>query len=212
MCGRFALSPKTDSIEKLRPNIHVQKSAPIISSYNISPSQNIIIERPNINMTESFKWGFNFMNKLVFNSRIESIVDKPYFTNLFNNFRCIIFASGYYEWKLIGGKKIPHYIFLTNHDLFAFGGLWKKDGNTSVCSIITQPSINKIDNIHNRMPLILPKDLIDSYLNNAILNPKEISHIANTKINEELTYHRVSDKMNSSKYNEKDCFEPLSNL
>lgn len=107
------------------------------------------------------------------NARSETIFEKPSFRSSILEQRCLIPATGFFEWMDFGGKKYPHFIFLKNHPLFCFGGISSSwvDKTTGECinsfSIITteaNPLMKRIHNIKMRMPLIIPESHYTSWL------------------------------------------------
>jgi putative SOS response-associated peptidase YedK len=119
------------------------------------------------------------------NAKCEEIFEKPSWKNPILNRRCLIPATGFYEWKLEGKKKIPYFIFLPNQTLFYFGGIWDRWINNSTgetiesFSIITTPANTLMEEIHNtkkRMPLIISDHFANNWLENKT-NKFEISKL-----------------------------------
>jgi len=161
MCGRYYLLVKKENIMKkygiidnninysIRPEIFPSQKAPVIMNKNKKIS--------------TIKWGFSpsFTNKLIINARSETVAKKSIFKKSFSTQRCLIPASGFFEWKKENNKKIKYNIHIRNKDLFSFAGLYDKfreDGNSFLAfTILTTAASNKINDIHNRMPVILAK-------------------------------------------------------
>lgn len=142
--------------------------------YNIAPSTGIptIIQTPEgRRVLQLMHWGLipswakneSIGDKLI-NARGESIAEKPSFRAAFKRHRCVIPASGFYEWVQEGKVKQPYYISLKSDQPMAFAGLWETwrtpDGSSLESTCIVTTDANKIMNqIHNRMPVILePND------------------------------------------------------
>ncbi|GJM63948.1 SOS response-associated peptidase [Persicobacter diffluens] len=113
------------------------------------------------------------------NARSESIFEKASFRDSVGPQRCLIFATGFFEWKLVGKKKFPHFIYCKDQSIFAFGGIYQKspfseENNLSVTfSIVTTPANELMEDIHNtkkRMPLILPFDQTKAWLDQSLSN------------------------------------------
>lgn len=131
-------------------------------------------------------WGIKFNSSdklpLIFNSRIETINSKAYWKKLFINFRCLVPATGFLEWKTEGSKKIPQKISLINDDIFFFAGIFVGNPDGKLVSIITTEPNDFMKNIHRRMPVIFQtKDAID-YLKNEFdtayeLCSKDFNHL-----------------------------------
>jgi putative SOS response-associated peptidase YedK len=84
--------------------------------------------------------------------------------------RCLVLADGFYEWKRDGVRKQPFFFELPNGTPFAFAGLWDRwrDKTTGdavySCTLLTQPAAGTVASVHNRMPVVLPKRLYETWL------------------------------------------------
>jgi putative SOS response-associated peptidase YedK len=112
------------------------------------------------------------------NARSETLLEKPAFRTLLGNYRCLVIADGFYEWRLgPDGKKQPVYFQLADRESFGFAGLWthrideQTDERLETCTIITTRPNALVVPIHDRMPVILPRDLEDAWLDPEL--PKE---------------------------------------
>jgi len=169
MCGRytFTLSAKSlgEAFGLVPPGFAIK------DGYNIAPGHYIVIVRPEHGkrVADVAFWGLipswvedpNTAPKPI-NARAETLEEKSTFRTAFRRKRCIIPASGFYEWKAEGKEKQPFYIHPTEEKLFAFAGLmedWPGPNGevmVSACIITTEPN-EVMAQIHNRMPVILPK-------------------------------------------------------
>jgi putative SOS response-associated peptidase YedK len=177
MCGRYTLAGKPIDLEKqLRANLlHGAKVEP---SYNISPGMEVLAvtsDQPDV--IRAITWGLRpYWTKpgekpqLLVNAREESLLEKPGFRKYMHQ-RCLIPASGFYEWKQSGNLKQPYYISLPNEPVFCFAGIWEQsinhDGSKkdSVAIITTTPN-RLMEGIHNRMPVILKRENYEHWLSN----------------------------------------------
>lgn len=134
-----------------------------VKSKNIAPNDIIISVSKSEQMFDigSSVWGIKFDNRkdspLIFNSRIETIVEKKFWSNLFAKRRCLIPATAFYEWKEINKVKIPHKISLKEEDFFFIASISAVIEDVPFASMITTIPNSTIKNIHNRMPVILSK-------------------------------------------------------
>ena len=176
MCGRFVL---VTDFNKIVHHFNIQNVlAEIKTGWNISPGQHIaaVIQQDGQNIIESYLWGLipswakdpSIGHKLI-NTRAETIDKKPSFRSAFKKRRCIIIVDGFYEWKTDGKKKIPLYFHFKSGEPFGLAGLhesWispdQKQVNT--CTIITTDANSLISSIHDRMPVIIPKELEQTWL------------------------------------------------
>ena len=96
---------------------------------------------------------------LLINARAETLADKPAFAGACRDRRCLIVASGFFEWtKATDGARLPWYIRRRDGAPIAFGGIWQGWGNDAMrdtCAIVTTPANAQLSAIHHRMPLIL---------------------------------------------------------
>jgi putative SOS response-associated peptidase YedK len=112
------------------------------------------------------------------NSRVETVDTKPAFRSAFKKRRCLIRADGFYEWRRL--DKVPHYVTLKSGELMAFAGLWETwkpaDGDTwtESCTICTTDANGMMGELHDRMPVILPRHAVDHWLDPSVTAPDEI--------------------------------------
>jgi putative SOS response-associated peptidase YedK len=164
MCGRFANKGKQRDIENEFKVGRLNKVS-FESRYNIAPAQMIdaVLESDAERVLTELKWGLipswakddSIGDKLI-NARAETLSEKPSFKNAFKSRRCIIPASGFYEWKKGAGGKQPYYFYLKEKDVFGFAGLWeewtdKESGEIiETCTIITTEANEVLEPVHNR--------------------------------------------------------------
>ena len=176
MCGRFESKPKAEGLLKqlkqLNIDLIVEKDDGL-KTVNIAPTENIIGIRKQEDkyLLSSYDWGIKFSKSspLIFNSRMETIIEKKFWLNTFNRNRCLIPMSAYYEWKKEGGKKVPYRIFLKTEDLFFVPALYyaNKENGLSASLLTTTPN-EFIKPIHHRMPIIFTYQNAVSFLINTI--------------------------------------------
>lgn len=215
MCGRFAMSAKTKDIEIFKNDLKIKPIAPLHRSFNVAPGQNIQGLKKDFQDFSNFNWGLvppwaDLSDKpmKIINARAETIKQKPAFKQLLDGKRCVIIASGYYEWQIVPNKKIPNFIFLKNEPVFAFAGLWNKlpnDGESATeecATIITCNSTDSISHIHSRMPVILTAENIEDWL-----SERKTEELLTPYRSEEIGFHRVSQFVNSPAHNSEKCIE-----
>lgn len=176
MCGRFS---QTKSKQDIKKRFNVKKVAEAVAPiFNISPDQNIpVILNESPEEVTLARWGLvpswskeEKSPYSMINARSETLLEKPAYKRLVKNRRCLVIADSFYEWKKIDGRKQPYRIMLKDDELFAFAGLWdvwEKEGKhiTSCTIITTAPASNKlVGAIHDRMPVILEKDMERDWL------------------------------------------------
>jgi putative SOS response-associated peptidase YedK len=133
MCGRFA---RIVSNKKLREKYRLKEMAELEPRYNIAPTQPVAVVRAadGGNELTLLRWGLipswskdaKIPYKLI-NARAETVAEKPSFRSAFKQRRCLIPASGFYEWQKQGtGGKQPYFISPREGELYSFAGLWER--------------------------------------------------------------------------------------
>jgi putative SOS response-associated peptidase YedK len=177
MCGRFTLTTNPEQLRAAFFGFTIPDE--LEPRYNIAPSQPVaVIPNDGKNQLDFFVWGLvpswakdpAIGNKMI-NARAETLSEKPSFRNAFRRRRCLIPADGFFEWRQEPGakRKTPMYIRLKSSQPFAFAGLWElwssPDGSKILsCSIITTQPNSLMQDIHNRMPVILPEEAFKAWL------------------------------------------------
>ena len=221
MCGRYSLG-KTGEISK-RYNVSNYKTL-FKPSYNISPGIKApVIIRQSPNRVVLMRWGLipfwakdiSIGYKMI-NARAEGIENKPAFRRPLRISRCLVPSDGFYEWKRLNleGKeeKYPWYIGLKDQEIFSFAGLfdkWSDAEGKEIYSytIITCEPNDLLEEIHNRMPVILKKEDEDKWLDKfTALN--DILKLLKTYPAEDLQSYPVSRRVNNPENDDKDLIKP----
>lgn len=224
MCGRNTLTENTKSIIK-DFSIDSWDSKQIIPQYNICPSSYtpVLISKNNTRIVRDMKWGLipswssnSSIGNQMINARSESILEKPSFQNLVNKNRCIIFSSGYFEWKTLNNKKHPFYITKSTNKILPLAGLWttwksKKSELIHSYTIITGKAQSSLENIHHRMPIILKRNNIEKWINSEKYNFPAVQKFLKPH-SSDLIFHNVSTLVNSTKNNSKKCILKINDL
>ncbi len=199
MCGRFNLNSKINELIKRYKLAGIEFE--IKPRFNIAPTQAInVIIQSDTPALKQMRWGLipswakeGKAKFTMFNTRTESILEKPYFKGLLRHKRCLIPATGFYEWKHVGKEKMPYNILTTDQKIFSFAGLY--DGETT--SIITTEANSFMKKIHDRMPVILkPKDE-SIWLNET--DDEKLTNLLYQYPAGKLTMYQVSQRVNSNK-------------
>lgn len=165
MCGRYALHASPEVVALQFGLASVPSFSP---RYNIAPAAQVLIVRDDGGRRAAamVKWGLvprwakdPSLGARMNNARAETVAEKPSFREAFRRRRCLIPASGFYEWKLEGRLKQPYYIHPAAGELFAFAGLWERwegpGGPLETCAVITTEPNAVMAPIHERMPVIV---------------------------------------------------------
>ena len=159
MCGRYALHANPEVVRLQFGLASVPEFAP---RYNVCPGTPILAVRGSPARAALLPWGSKPPN-----ARGETVAEKPLFASAFRGFRCLVPASGFYEWKTVAGRKQPYYVFPEEAPLFGLAGmvlLWK--GERSIALITTAPN-ELMRRIHDRMPVILAREDYGAWLDPA---------------------------------------------
>jgi putative SOS response-associated peptidase YedK len=170
MCGRFVLLTDLSTIVEY---FQIDDAAcDYQSGGNISPGQQVttIVREKGRNRLVDCQWGLipawakdPAIGNRMFNARAETVAEKPSFARAFQKRRCLIAADGFYEWQKIDKERRPFRFSLKSGRPFGFAGLyetWTAPDKTPVrtCTIITTEANELIRPIHDRMPVIVPRD------------------------------------------------------
>ncbi|MFB4168519.1 SOS response-associated peptidase [Virgibacillus sp. JSM 102003] len=221
MCGRYTLL--ADELEILKEFDIEQAIDSYQPSYNIAPGQNVlaIIHDGNEKRAGYLRWGLvpswakdEKIGYKMINARSETAHEKPSFKNLMARKRCLIVADSFYEWKRDGKEKQPKRIQVDDRKLFAFAGLWDKwkqeDKELFTCTILTKEANDFMQDIHHRMPIILPKNKEDEWIASGKQHPNEIYQFLQAVEAEKLNAYNVASYVNTAKNNDAACIAPLA--
>jgi len=220
MCGRYTLSEPGDLFQELG----VEPPEDFQPRYNVAPTQTL----PAVRATAGgdgrelveLRWGLvpfwadepSIGNRMI-NARSETAAKKPAFRQAFRKRRCLLPADGFYEWAKEGGQKQPYHIFLEGHRPFTFAGLWEhwargEDVIESFTILTTDPAPD-IEHLHDRMPVILPPDVRDLWLDPGVEDAEALRQLLRPYPGNDLAFVPVSRVVNSPKNDRPECVQPL---
>jgi putative SOS response-associated peptidase YedK len=217
MCGRYTFQP-TEAFYR-RFNI-ANRLDGLVARYNIAPGQLVpVIISQSPNQVVLMRWGLvphwakeeKTAYKMI-NARVETLAQRPAFRSLLAAHRCMIPASGYFEWRAEARGKTPYYIHPTSHEFFAFAGLYdvwtRPDGEVlHTFTIITKDADEFMAQLHNRMPVILERDLEDAWLDKEITSAREVLDILEKSAGVTLDAYPVSRLVNRPNVDSKDLIQ-----
>jgi putative SOS response-associated peptidase YedK len=219
MCGRFALFASGDELVQ---RFQLPEALLLDARYNVAPTQNVAAVR----LTSTgralarLRWGLipswskdqAIANKLL-NARAETVEEKPSFRSAFKKRRCLIPASGYYEWQKVGRTKQPHFIRSRDGRLLAFAGLWEQwhdpSDNALVesCTILTTTANDALQHLHERMPVIIDPSADAQWLDSDA-SPDELRALLIPYPNERLEAIEVGSWVSNVRNQGSRCLEP----
>jgi putative SOS response-associated peptidase YedK len=221
MCGRYTLRTPA---ERLKSEFRLRELPPVEARYNISPTQDILAVRQVTGEREAalLKWGLipswakdDSMSARLINARSETVAEKPAFREAFRRNRCVIPADGAYEWKRGGGgRKQPFYFRMRDGRPFGFAGLWDRwsgqDGEViESCTILTTEANEIFLEAHERMPVILPPETYDVWLDEGVRDVELLKGLLRPYPSSEMTAYPVSARVNSPQNQGAELIEKL---
>ena len=212
MCGRYTLIADLGDLAK-----RFEFDGSDFSydpGYNIAPTESVLTVR-NVEGREAafMRWGLvPFWAKdlkigvRMINARAETVAEKPAFRNALKRRRCLVLADGYYEWQKTPVGKRPYRIIMKSGEPFAMAGLWEtwKDPQGNVvpsCTIITTAANDFLAPIHNRMPVILPRESEEMWLDPGVAYPDSIARILTPYSSDVMDAYGVSTLVNNARNN-----------
>lgn len=221
MCGRIV---RLDD-QRIREVFEVTEFSEtrITPRFNIAPAQVDLLIRPYDGGRQLLpsRWGLipvwakeRSIGAKMFNARAETLTERPAFRNLVGRSRCIVPASGFYEWKAAGKRKTPLYIHRADGEPLAFAGLWTTwrdpDSGETVVShtVITCAPNDFMGQIHNRMPVILDKDSLEQWLDPEITAADAVMPLLGPAREGLLTAFPVSTAVNNARNDGPHLIEP----
>jgi len=219
MCGRYALD---QNARELVSHFELLEAPDLAPRYNIAPSTKVFAVRlaPRGRIGELMTWGLEpaWAHKgedakkypKPINARAETLTERPMFRNAFKARRCILPASGFYEWRRpTSGPAQPFYIHPANDPVFAFAGLYEPgiDDGPASCCIITTGANELMATIHDRMPVILDGADVARWLDpNSTM--REIEPLLVPSPADEMLALAVSTRVNAARNEGPELIEP----
>lgn len=215
MCGRYNLIATGQQIMDHFRLLSLPVHKP---DYNIPPGQKILAVvqlEDGSNGAVNLHWGLipswakdRAISSHLINARAETLTEKPSFKKAYRHRRCLIPATGFFEWHATEAGKQPYHIHRQDNGLFAFAGIWEhwehERETVYSCSIITTAASNKMTPIHDRMPVIIMPDDYNRWLNkkNTAI---EIADFLAADAYRTMQITRISTRVNNPQHNDENC-------
>lgn len=168
MCGRFFIESEEQEFLEIIEEIKQQEfqlppSLNMKTSGEIFPGD-IVPVMSDFNSWSYMKWGFSLKDRLVINARSETAHKIPLFSESMKNHRCLILASAYFEWQKQVEGKVKYRFYNQNHPIY-LAGCYRYEGDFDIAKfvILTKPAETEFTAIHDRMPVIIPQELIKNW-------------------------------------------------
>ena len=209
MCGRYTLiADMADLEERFQFDGAHLTHAP---RYNIAPTQTALtVTNGDSRRAYQMRWGLipswtksASAGRPMINARAETVAERPTFRTAFRRRRCLVLANGYYEWQRNGSRRTPFRITLASGEPFAFAGLWEtwRDPNGELvrsCAIITTTANGLLSPIHDRMPVILPRELESLWLDHDVQDHSVLGDVLVAYPADAMEFYEVSSLVNSA--------------
>jgi putative SOS response-associated peptidase YedK len=218
MCGRFATTLPNDAMAQLF-SAQPANALPEVPNFNVCPTRPVQVVRSDGENRHllAMRWGFiphwykaPNSGPLLINARAETLAEKPAFRDACRQRRCLVLASGFYEWtKTESGTRLPWYIHRKDGAPIAFAGVWQNWGPPDpepTCAIVTTAANQTLSGIHHRMPLILEPEQVPLWLGEAGHGAARLMKPGQEEL---LVFHRVDPQVNSNRASGPELIEPF---
>jgi putative SOS response-associated peptidase YedK len=220
MCGRFNLRTNPRDFADFFAAQAPPAAEQLLMGFNIAPTQDVLAVRADSGSREAvpLRWGLipswaddpKIGNRMI-NARSETAPDKPAFRTPFKRKRCLIPASGFYEWQKRDDGKQPYHIHPQQGGLMAFAGLWDRwqpaDGDAiESCTILTTSANRTLSELHDRMPVILAPQDYGDWLE-AAADVAALQRLLRSATEDFLDFEPVSKLVNNVRNTGPECLE-----
>ncbi len=222
MCGRFRLGKGREALKKF---FSADNDVEWDPRYNLAPTQDIVTVRQDARAPQRvlslMRWGLipswskdAAIAARMINARSETAADLPAFRDSLRSRRCLIPADGFYEWQKVGKGKQPYCFTLVDGGIFSFAGLWDRwrspEGRIiETCSILTTSANELVAGVHDRMPVILPPDRYDLWLDPGFARRDGIVELLAPLPANAMKKFPVSTRVNDVNNEDAECAAPV---
>jgi len=219
MCGRYAITLPDEAMAQLFTAVP-GNDLPLTPNYNVCPTTQVatVTSDQGQRRLRPMRWGFlphwyktPSDGPLLINARAETLADKPAFRAACREWRCLIPATGFYEWtKDSAGNRLPWYIRAVDGAPLAFAGIWQSwevgEQLMTTCAIVTTSANLKMQKIHHRMPVVLEPENFAMWLGE---EGKGAASLMRAGAEDKLEFFRVAPAVNSNRAEGSDLIEPF---
>lgn len=226
MCGRFRAARKKEVLEEAFGAVDGLDDVGWVPRYNVAPGQDIVAlrqsavePRPRISR---LRWGLipswakepSIGYKMI-NARSETVTTKPSFSEPLRTGRCLIPADGFYEWKREGKLKLPFCFTWADESMFAFAGLWDRwrspqGALIESCTILTTEPNELLQDIHDRMPVMLAPEAYELWLDPEFTNVAELRKLLKPYPAQKMRRYRVGPRVNQVANDDAECVAEIA--
>jgi putative SOS response-associated peptidase YedK len=223
VCGRYAASRNPDDLVVEFEAVRAEGLTALPADYNVAPTKDVYVVRQKKERDAegaptgathrdlcAVRWGLvpswakdaSVGNRML-NARVESLTEKPAFRTAARSRRCLVPADGWYEWakRLDSPGKQPYFITPEDGSVLAFAGLWevwgRGDERLYTCTVVTAPAVGALQEIHERMPLVLPRERWADWLDPGREDVEALAQPTPPELVEGLELRPVSTRVNN---------------
>jgi putative SOS response-associated peptidase YedK len=220
MCGRYLMTSPSAAVKACFGLSSEPKLTPV---YNAAPTRLLPVVREGVDGRDcdQLRWGLvpawardlSIGNRMI-NARSETAADKPSFRESMRTRRCLVIADGFYEWKREADHKRPHCLRMRDGQPFGMAGLWDRwtspEGESVESFTILTTSPNAlVEEVHDRMPVIIDRAQYERWLALDLTDPGQISCLLEPYPDELMESYEVSSHVNSPRHDDPACMEPI---
>ncbi|WP_370324048.1 SOS response-associated peptidase [Euzebya sp.] len=232
MCGRYVATKDADGLvaffmlderDPRSRDERVRWDGP--ASYNVAPTDQVpaLVRHDGQLVLTGFRWGLvpfwaedPKIGARMINARAETVATKSAFAESFEQRRCLLPADGFFEWQKLDGQRLPWFVHRTDGEPMVFAGIWStwRDRSTSdghrllTCSILTTDANHTLEDVHDRMPVVLEREEWDAWLDPQA-DPGNLKALLDPAPDDAVERYRVSTRVNSVRTNEPSLLEPV---
>ena len=214
MCGRYSASRPPDLTAEAYAARVVDEPPP--PSWNVAPTDpvSVVVERGEGRELRTLKWGLipswatdaKIASRLI-NARAETVATKPAFRSALVKRRCLVPADGWYEWRAEPGVPKQPFFIAPRSGVAAFAGLYERWGDTRTFTIVTTSASDELRRLHERMPVVLPPDVWDAWLDPAHDDVEALCGLLTPR--EGFAAYPVTTLVNNVRNNGPELLDPL---
>jgi putative SOS response-associated peptidase YedK len=214
VCGRYSLAAQAPDI---RERFALGEDVPVRQRFNVAPGDEVLVVRRRAEEPPEAvlrRWGLvpfwakdAAIGMRMINARAEGIVERPAFRDAFARRRCLVIADGFYEWQKTDRGKQPFHVTAPDAAPFAFAGLeakWRAPDGSELrtCAIVTTRACPALTAVHDRMPVMLPREAERYWLDHEAEEGELLSLLAPL---EDVRLRAVSTAVNDARYDGPEC-------
>ena len=223
MCGRFTQERSSSELAEI---FEAEDLAELEGDrFNVAPTDeaNVIVQRSERRAVTRYRWGLiphwaddPRIGSKMFNARAETLARSPAFRDAFARKRCLVPVDSFYEWRREGNLRVPFRVVRDDGRPLTLAGLWAgwRDDDTGeirrTFTIVTSGPNSLMRPIHNRMPVVVPPEAWERWLDPSLSNPAQLQGLLEPIEDDHLEAYEVSRLVNNVRNDGPDLIERLT--